>query len=103
MDRRSFAVSLRLMGIACIAAALVAWAAPAGAADAAAGREKARVTQDETGRKLSHPAGLAIDPKDRILYVVNSGSSSISRIRLPPAPGTADSRVGVGAHKGEAR
>ena len=44
MDR-SFAVSLRLMGIACIAAALAAWAAPAGAADAAAGRQKARICQ----------------------------------------------------------
>ena len=47
------------------------------------GRLGNRFTTDEAGRKLEKPTGLAIDPKDRILYVVNSGNSSIARIRLP--------------------
>ena len=53
------------------------------------GREKARYAADETGRKFENPTGLAISPKDRILYVVNSGSSSISKIRLSPASAAA--------------
>lgn len=47
------------------------------------GRLGTRITADEAGRKLEKPTGLALDPKDRILYVVNSGNSSIARIRLP--------------------
>jgi DNA-binding beta-propeller fold protein YncE len=47
------------------------------------GRLKARLATDEAGRKLENPTGLAIDAKARILYVVNSGSSSVSKIRLP--------------------
>jgi DNA-binding beta-propeller fold protein YncE len=47
------------------------------------GRLRVRLATDESGRKLENPTGLAIDPKARILYVVNSGSSTVSRIRLP--------------------
>jgi YYY domain-containing protein len=53
-----------------------------------AGREMARYTADEAGRKLENPTGIAIDPKDRILYVVNTGSSSVAKLRLPPGPAT---------------
>jgi YYY domain-containing protein len=49
----------------------------------AAGKLRNRIIADEAGRKLEKPTGLALDPKDRILYVVNSGNSSIARIRLP--------------------
>jgi len=57
-----------------------------------AGQEKTRVTTDETGRKLENPTGIAIDAKDRILYVVNSGSSTVSKIRLPAAAAPAGPR-----------
>ncbi len=57
-----------------------------------AGREKTRYAADEAGHKLENPTGLAIDPKDRILYVVNSGSSSVAKLRLPPGPGPATPR-----------
>lgn len=41
-----------------------------------------RLAADEAGRKLAKPTGVALDPKDRILYVVNSGNNSIARIPL---------------------
>jgi YYY domain-containing protein len=50
----------------------------------ASGRERTRFTADESGRKLENPTGLAIDGKDRMLYVVNAGSSSVAKLRLPP-------------------
>jgi sugar lactone lactonase YvrE len=46
------------------------------------GAVKSRFAADEAGRKLENPTGIAIDPKDRILYVINSGNSSVARIRL---------------------
>jgi DNA-binding beta-propeller fold protein YncE len=51
------------------------------------GRVLRRLTVDEDGRKLERPTGIALDSKNRILYVINSGNSSVSRIRLgaPPA------------------
>lgn len=49
----------------------------------ASGKLQNRLAADEAGRRLERPTGLALDPKDRILYVVNSGNSSIARIRLP--------------------
>jgi YYY domain-containing protein len=69
------------------------WAADPGAGSVVAlypeGRLKARLATDETGKRLANPTGLAIDAKDRILYVVNSATSTVSRIRLPAgaAPG----------------
>jgi len=60
------------------------------------GEVKSRVSADENGRKLENPSGLAIDAKDRILYVVNSGSSTVSKIRLAAAAAPAAPR-GKGA------
>jgi len=42
-----------------------------------------RRTSDEEGRAFSVPTGLALDPEKRLLYVVNSGTSSIFAIHLP--------------------
>ncbi len=50
------------------------------------GREKGRLTADEAGKPFENPTGIAIDPKDRILYVVNSGTSSIARLKLGRTP-----------------
>ena len=47
-----------------------------------AGAVKRRIENDEAGNKLALPTGVAIDRKTRILYVVNSGNASISKIRL---------------------
>ena len=41
-----------------------------------------RLAADEAGRRFENPTGVAIDPKDRILYVVSSGNSSIARMPL---------------------
>jgi YYY domain-containing protein len=51
------------------------------------GRLKRRFAVDEAGSRLDRPTGIALDPKNHILYVINSGNSSVSRIRLgaPPA------------------
>jgi YYY domain-containing protein len=46
------------------------------------GAVKRKIELDETGNKLAAPTGIAIDRKTRILYVVNSGNASISKIRL---------------------
>ena len=50
------------------------------------GREKGRLTADEAGKAFENPTGIAIDPKDRILYVVNSGTGSIARLKLGRTP-----------------
>ena len=47
-----------------------------------AGVVKRRIETDEAGNRLASPTGVAIDRKTRILYVVNSGNASISKIRL---------------------
>jgi len=41
-----------------------------------------RIAADDAGRKFENPTGIAIDRKNRILYVVNSGSASVSKIPL---------------------
>jgi DNA-binding beta-propeller fold protein YncE len=46
------------------------------------GKVISRLVRDDAGQTLSRPTGLAIDPKTRILYVVNSGNNSVSFIRL---------------------
>ncbi len=60
---------------------------PAGAAVVAleptAGRVVQRWTVDEAGKKFEHPTGIGLDPKRRILYVVNAGNSSVSKLPLP--------------------
>ncbi len=47
-----------------------------------AGAVRLRITADEAGRRLQNPTGIAIDRKNRILYVVNSGNSTVSKIPL---------------------
>jgi DNA-binding beta-propeller fold protein YncE len=42
-----------------------------------------RWTVDQAGKAFAKPTGLAIDRRRSILYVVNSGSSTVSSIRLP--------------------
>ena len=48
----------------------------------AAGKVLRRIVADEAGRKFENPTGIAIDRKNRILYVVNSGNASVSKIPL---------------------
>jgi DNA-binding beta-propeller fold protein YncE len=48
------------------------------------GAEKGRWTVDGEGRKFANPTGLALDRKADILYVVNSGTSTISRLEIHP-------------------
>ncbi len=50
---------------------------------APSGRVEARWDADDAGAKFRSPTGVALDRKDRILYVVNSGDGSISKKRLP--------------------
>jgi tripartite motif-containing protein 71 len=46
------------------------------------GAVQRRILADEAGQKFANPTGIAIDRKNRILYVVNSGNASIARIAL---------------------
>jgi DNA-binding beta-propeller fold protein YncE len=48
------------------------------------GRIVKRWTSDDDGRPISHPTGLAIDNKNRRLYVAKSGEKTVTRIRLSP-------------------
>ncbi len=47
------------------------------------GNEARRWTADDGGKKFARPTGIALDPKNRILYIVNTDSSAISTIKLP--------------------
>ncbi|HSS45438.1 MAG TPA: DUF2298 domain-containing protein, partial [Thermoanaerobaculia bacterium] len=49
----------------------------------AAGVLKGRRTQDDAGREFSGPTGIAIDRKNRLLYVINSGNNTVSKFKLP--------------------
>jgi YYY domain-containing protein len=42
-----------------------------------------RRSLDDSNRPLARPTGVALDRKNRILYVVNSGNSTISKWKLP--------------------
>ena len=46
------------------------------------GREVKRWTADDEGKKFLRPTGVAIDRKNRVLYVVNTDSDSVSKIKL---------------------
>ena len=46
------------------------------------GQPRKRLVVDEAGQKFNGPTGIALDRKHRILYVVNTGNSSISKIPL---------------------
>ncbi len=49
----------------------------------ASGRMLRRLTEDSAGEKFSKPTGVALNRKTRMLYVVNSGNNTVSRIPLP--------------------
>ncbi len=42
-----------------------------------------RWTADDSGKPFSRPTGVAIDRRKSILYVVNSGSNTVTFVRLP--------------------
>ena len=46
------------------------------------GAERRRWTTDDSGRKFLKPTGVALDRRNRVLYVADTDSSSIARIRL---------------------
>lgn len=46
------------------------------------GAEAGRWTADSDGRKFARPTGLALDAKNRMLYVINSGNNVVSKIKL---------------------
>ena len=46
------------------------------------GRVLKRWVTDEAGQKFENPTGITLDRKRRILYVINSGNSSVSKIPL---------------------
>ncbi len=48
-----------------------------------AGALKKSDNRDDAGRELSRPSGVAIDRKNRLLYVINSGNNRVSKIQLP--------------------
>jgi len=47
------------------------------------GRQLNRWTMDDAGRKFVWPSGLALDQKNKILYVINTGNSTVSLLKLP--------------------
>jgi YYY domain-containing protein len=47
------------------------------------GRPLRRLLADGAGKAFSRPTGLALDRKNRMLYVINSGNSSVATIPLP--------------------
>ncbi len=46
------------------------------------GNERRRWTADDTGARFLRPTGLALDRKNRILYVVNTDSDSVGKLKL---------------------
>jgi sugar lactone lactonase YvrE len=46
------------------------------------GAAKKTYTQDDAGQELSRPTGVAIDRKNRLLYLINSGNNKVSRFEL---------------------
>jgi DNA-binding beta-propeller fold protein YncE len=51
--------------------------------DAKTGTILERFLADAQGKKFGKPTGLALDRKNRILYVVNTGNNSVSTLKLP--------------------
>ena len=47
-----------------------------------AGAVKRKIESDDAGSRFESPTGVAIDRKTRILYVINTGNASVSKIRL---------------------
>jgi YYY domain-containing protein len=52
-----------------------------------AGRLESRITRDGKGQPFARPTGIAIAAKTRILYVINSGDSSVAIVPLPRRTG----------------
>jgi DNA-binding beta-propeller fold protein YncE len=48
----------------------------------ASGALKKSSTKDDAGQELARPTGVAIDRKNRLLYVINSGNNKVSRFEL---------------------
>jgi len=46
------------------------------------GREAHRWTADDAGEKFSNPRGIALDRRSRVLYVVNSGRNSVTKLKI---------------------
>jgi YYY domain-containing protein len=46
------------------------------------GAVKKTYTHDDAGQQLSKPSGVAIDRKNRLLYLINSGNNKVSRFEL---------------------
>jgi DNA-binding beta-propeller fold protein YncE len=46
------------------------------------GRELHRWTADDAGRKFARPTGVALDRKNRVLYVVNTDNGTIGALKL---------------------
>jgi DNA-binding beta-propeller fold protein YncE len=46
------------------------------------GRELKRWTQDDEGRKFVRPTGVAVDRKGRVVYVMSTDGSFVSKIKL---------------------
>lgn len=46
------------------------------------GREMHRWTADDAGEKFSNPRGVALDRANRVLYVVNSGKNSVTKLKV---------------------
>jgi DNA-binding beta-propeller fold protein YncE len=68
------------------------WATDPGSAQAVlhfdrTGSVTERRTGDDHGVRFSLPTGLALDPKSHVLYVVNSGNNTISKISTGAAAG----------------
>jgi DNA-binding beta-propeller fold protein YncE len=51
--------------------------------DAKTGIVRERFLADSEGKKFVKPTGLALNRKNRILYVVNTGNNSVSTLKLP--------------------
>ncbi len=47
------------------------------------GALKKRHTRDDAGQEFSGPTGVAIDRKNRMLYVINTGNNTVSKLKLP--------------------
>lgn len=64
------------------------WATDPGSAEAllyfdGKGQVIDRRTSDNQGRRFSLPTGLALDRKNRVLYVVNTGTNTVSKLPVP--------------------
>jgi tripartite motif-containing protein 71 len=64
------------------------WTTDAGSAEALLrfdrnGQVIDRRTSDDLGRRFSLPTGLALDRKDRVLYVVGTGNNTVSKLAVP--------------------